>query len=362
MIEPRHPADSWVKRPQEAASPQPPDPQESGAQPRRRYRRLRAIALTCVLLVVLPPTGAAAVLQIAGMGRPDVHARTRGRDALWLGHAWVDGHRTDADVRALAARARGSGIHDLYLHTGPLEPDGTLNPGRHPRAGWAIKALHAALPGVRVQAWLGQRVDPGYLQLNDPATRGHILAVAQKLLDLGFDGVHYDFEPTPDGDRGLLRLLDATRALTGSRHAIVSVAAAHVEPVPMMAAIGNPVVGHPKWWSPAYLRQVARRVDQVAIMSYDTALPFSSWYTGYLRMETETSLQVVPAFTQLLMGLPAYHTNNAGHHASAETVAAAVRGVRLGLGRSQRERFGVALYVDFAATDSDWSAYRQGWL
>ncbi len=64
-----------------------------------------------------------------------------------------------------------------------------------------------------------------------------------------------------------------------------------------------------------------------------------------------------------LMGLPFYHTDSMGHHAAAETAAAAVRGVRLGLGREDRDRmrFGVALYVDFAATEQDWRAYRRGW-
>jgi hypothetical protein len=72
---------------------------------------------------------------------------------------------------------------------------------------------------------------------------------------------------------------------------------------------------------------------------------------------------VTPERVDLLMGLPAYHTDDIGHHESAETVAAAVRGARLGLGRkdADRERFGVSLYVDYAATDDDWSAYRTGW-
>jgi len=61
------------------------------------------------------------------------------------------------------------------------------------------------------------------------------------------------------------------------------------------------------------------------------------------------------------MALPAFHTDDLGHQESAETVAAAVHGVRLGLGRDTRQRFGVALYVDFAATDSDWQSYRDGW-
>lgn len=52
------------------------------------------------------------------------------------------------------------------------------------------------------------------------------------------------------------------------------------------------------------------------------------------------------------------------HHGSAETVAAAVRGTRLGLSRTDRtrEHFGVALYVDFAAREKDWTAYEEGWV
>jgi hypothetical protein len=52
------------------------------------------------------------------------------------------------------------------------------------------------------------------------------------------------------------------------------------------------------------------------------------------------------------------------HHESAETVRAAVRGTRLGLSRTDRTRtrFGVALYVDFAARAEDWTAYQEGWV
>jgi hypothetical protein len=44
-------------------------------------------------------------------------------------------------------------------------------------------------------------------------------------------------------------------------------------------------------------------------------------------------------------------------------VAAAVRGARVSLARHARDRetFGLALYVDFHATEGDWTAYRDGW-
>lgn len=99
-------------------------------------------------------------------------------------------------------------------------------------------------------------------------------------------------------------------------------------------------------------------------MSYDTAMPLESLYGGYVAQQTSLALEVTPASTDLLMGLPFFHETKLGHRAAAETVPAAVRGVRLGLSRTDADRanFGVALYVDFAATEADWTAYETDWV
>ena len=136
----------------------------------------------------------------------------------------------------------------------------------------------------------------------------------------------------------------------------LSVAAAQIDPLWYLHLI--PV---DKWWSQDYFRQVAERVNQIAVMSYDTALPLESLYGGYVAKQTKLALEVTPPATDLLMGLPAYWENNPSHWGNAETVSAAVRGARLGLGDSPRQNFGLALYVDFAATDEHWAAYRDGW-
>jgi Glycosyl hydrolases family 18 len=336
---------------------------ESESRPRWWRRRWVRITAAAVALVVSVPVAAGVALRLEDAGSLNARAHTRGRDAVWLGHAWVDGRRSDADVAALAARVRGTGIRDLYLHVGPLSGDGGLDPAKSPRAKWAVSALRAAMPGVRVQAWLGQRVGRanGDLDLDDSTTRAHVVTSARQVLDAGFDGVHFDLEPVADGDRGLLTLLDATAAAVHQRSRVLSIASHHIEPLAGFTSVGNAVVGHNKWWTPRYLRQVARRVDQIAIMSYDTALPLPSLYGGYVRRQTDVALANVPPATDLLMGLPAFHTDDWGHSATAETVSAAVRGTRLALDGDPRQRFGVALYVDFAATDADWSAYRRDW-
>ncbi|MFJ6751059.1 hypothetical protein ACIQNI_23150 [Streptomyces sp. NPDC091266] len=338
---------------------------------RPKWRRAgKWAAWSMALLVVLPLTVAGTALRAGYAGAAAPEATTRGRDALWLGHAWVDGRRDASDVAALRRRVQGTGIRDLYVHAGPLEHDGSLPPARtaHPRARWLIGAMHRALPGVRVHAWLGDRLvyDPGArggLRLSDAAARAAIVRSARQVLAEGFAGVHLDVEPLHSGNADYLRLLDRLGPAVRGRGAILSVAVHQIDPLPGLHTVTGTLTGHPKWLSQRFFGQVARRVDQIALMSYDTGLPTEGLYGGYVAQQTRLALEATGGRTQLLMGLPFFHTDDMGHHASAETVRAAVRGIRLGLSREDRDRkqFGMALYVDFAATDEDWSAYRRGW-
>jgi len=330
--------------------------------PRWVRRALVAAAVLVSLAVLTAATG----LRMEYAGHPAAAGRTRGHDALWLGHAWVDGRRTPADLSRLGRQVRATGIHDLYVHAGPLDHDGGLDLRLDPGAAHLLDDLRRVLPGVRVQAWLGDKVahdgHPG-LHLDDPAVRDRILDSADRILDAGFQGVHLDLEPVASGDPGYLKLLDSVHALTARRGVPLSVAAPQIDPLPDLHAVSSGLFHHPKWWSQAYFARAARRVDQIAVMAYDTSMPVRSLFGGYVAQQTELALAVTPAATDLLIGLPAYHTDNMGHHASAETVAAAVRGARVALARQDRSRtaFGLALYVDFTATASDWAAYRAGW-
>ncbi|MFF7730288.1 hypothetical protein [Streptomyces sp. NPDC008001] len=332
-----------------------------------RRRVLTRLALALVLLVALPLVTAGSVLRASYAGSPAADAVTRGRDAVWLGHAWLDGRRGPADLAELKGRIRGTGMRDLYVHAGPLEHDGTLPPTAYANARAFIDSVHRELPGLRVQAWLGDKlVRPGEgsggLRLDSAPARAAVVESARQVMRAGFEGVHLDVEPVRTGDRDFLALLDALHPAVRSAGGVLSVAAQQIDPVPALHAAAR-LVGSPKWWTQRYFGQVARRTDQIAVMSYDTALPVESLYGGYVAQQTELALQATPARTDLLMGLPFYHTDDWGHQGHAETAAAAVRGARLGLTREDRgrERFGVALYVDFAATEDDWRAYRKGW-
>jgi hypothetical protein len=328
-----------------------------------RYIVVRVLVLAAIAGVLIG--GRWVAFSVQDFGTPNAGARSTGHDALWLGHSWVGGHGTQAQVAGLAATVRGTGISDFFVHVGPLSDDGSLDPAKAPGAAWFVRQAHTRIPGVRVLAWLGDEVAPsGGMDVESPATRARIVGAARQVLALGFDGVHLDLEPVGDADPGYLLLLSALRPVVHAADGILSVSAEQVEPLPGTRWAMEAVEGHSSWWSAGYLRQVASRVGQGAIMSYDTALWSSSAYSGFVRDETETALAAVPANVWLLMGLPAFHdAHTLEHSSSAETVAAALRGVRLGLaGPTPRDRdFGVALYAGFAASSADWSAYRAAW-
>lgn len=305
-----------------------------------------------------------------GSGSPSEQARGTGHDAMWIGHAWVGWDqasgkqdKTAADLQGLFALVRSSGIKDLFVHDGPFDLDGTLDPAKSPNARWFVEQVHENLPGVRVQAWLGQVVGTGVMHLSLPATRARIVDGVRSALALGFDGVHFDFEPVSDGDPDFLSVLTSAHAVTAAAGAKLSVSVPQVEPLPEWRLPGNMLVGDTHWWSESYLHTVASHVDQVAVMAYDTSLPTAWAYRGYVARETAVALSAVPADVQLFIGVPAFHTRAWGHWDFAETMTAALRGVRLGEGggRSAGD-FGVALYVDYAATPSDWAAYQADWL
>ncbi|GAA3132198.1 hypothetical protein GCM10010466_23560 [Planomonospora alba] len=322
-------------------------------------RCLRALAGALALLVALPAL-VAAFFWAQAAGSPESWAKSLGHDALWLGHAWVDGRRTETDVKALAVRLRETGIKDVYVHAGPFEFDGTLRTDRYANAGDLLKWWRAELPGVRISPWLGQKVDHG-LDLADPAARQRVLDGVRDIVALGFDGVHYNFEPVTSGDTGFLDLLERTRPLVGDGP--LSTSTPQIEPVPGMLPLARAVIGHDKYWSQEYFREVATRTDQVAVMTYDSGLPLGSLYRGHVAQQGELALRLVPDGKALLLGAPAYHDHNVPWGDAAESVAAAAEGARLALSRhgTPREGFGLALYVDFAATQEDWAEYTASW-
>jgi hypothetical protein len=300
------------------------------------------------------------------LGDPSPSQRSRGANALWAAHTWVGDRHTDAEYREFARLLREGEISDVFFHAGPFEADGSVRPDRVRHAADLLRAMGDLAPGARPQAYLGQveRRGGGPLDLRDAAVRRRVVATAGEFLDMGFGGIHYDIEPIYPGDGEFLELLAETRRLTRARGAVLSVAVEQLEVVPgAQRALGGLGYHHP---TRGWLRAVAARVDQVAVMTYDTALPADWLFGAHMAWQTQQVVEAIGGDVTVFMGVPTYGKGRfPGYYGWAETVRSGVRGVRKGLDRlpaRRTGRVGIALFTEWTTTPDEWRAYREAWV
>src|SRR6266545_201205 len=293
---------------------------------------------------------------------------SRGVNALWARHQWVGQGHSDGEYRALADTLRRGEISDVFFHVGPLDPDGSIPPGRYAHARALLAAMDRLAPGVRSQAYVGQVTSQGGgpLDLTRQAVRDRIVGTARTLLDLGFKGIHYDIEPVYPVDGEFLDLLERTHDLTRGRGGVLSVSLEQLELVNGMqtvAAAVLPDIHDPPRLSRSFLERVAGRVDQVAIMAYDTELP-ADWLVGrHFAWQAKHVTELVGDQVTVFIGVPTYAQGQP--FPWAENLRSAIRGTRRGLDRLDRQPshpVGLAIYADWTTTPDEWALYQAAWV
>lgn len=292
-------------------------------------------------------------------------------NGIWLQHGWlghdswfVENDRTDrfprfrsaAKIRELASTLRRNHIKDVFPHLCPTRPSGEIMLVDDKQTELFLSELR----GFRVLPWIGgvmnADVTPDLPQRRQVFVRS-IAALLRKHPRLA--GVHLNVEPWPSGNNGMLILLDEIRAAipTGK---ILSVAAypppTHWHPFPEVH------------WEKAYFKEVAKRVDQMAVMMYDTALKDGKLYQHLMRSWTN---QVIDWTTTLdnhkspaiLLGVPTYDDAGVGYHnPNVEDIGNSLMGIHSGLisYRTLPSHYqGVAVYCEWETTDSEWRYWRE---
>jgi spore germination protein YaaH len=286
-----------------------------------------------------------------------------GENGLWLRYTWYFGQHTDEEVRQLAPALSDHEVRYAYFHVRFVERSGRLHFCYPENARRLNDTLHRAAPGVHTIAWVyaGNERGAGNVNLADVTVR-HRMAEAARWLTTacGFDGVQWDYEICLDGDPGLLALLRETRAALPPGKTL-SIATALRAPEPFRS------FGY--GWGDEYFRQIAALSDQVVVMGYDSGLYLPRAYVALMRRQVTAVTRAVRAGNpacRVLIGVPTYERGGPSHHAHAESLAFALRGVREGaaqLGRDERRAFaGVALFADYTTDTDEWATYRRLWL
>ena len=297
----------------------------------------------------------------------------QGENAVWLEHTWAGSQHSEVEYDTLAMQLQQERIGYVFAHVGPLDSAGDIPASVAPLAATFVNALHMRLPQVKVLAWIGQleaasgQPADQVVNLDDSKVRERIAQTSARFVrQEGFDGVHYDIEPIRNNNPRFLDLLDETRTLLPPS-AILSVSAQKWAPNAHVADLFYNAGRAGEWWTSYYYTAVASHVDQLVVMTYDTAMPTASLYQVFVKEETEHILQSArsaPHPPQVLMGVPTYTGDTTWFHASAENMRSGLSGVIAGLNsdRDTRPFVGVAIYRFGVTTDASWSTYNQLWL
>lgn len=291
----------------------------------------------------------------------------RGTNGIWLGHTWVEDPHTDAEIADLADRLRRAQITDVFAHVGPLTETGRIAPDRYPEAATFVRRLKAAYGGpIRVFAWVGQieARAGGTLDIGSAEVRRAIVEAATEFpAALGFDGIHYDIEPIADGDQRFLALLDETRANPAA--GTLSAAAGKWAPDGPIGALGKRLAPGSALWTSEYYEEVARRLDQVVPMLYDTGARPGQVYERVVAVELGGILRATRSTgASILAGVPTYDDRTEGHDPASENLEWALPGVATAAAAAGNPgRFaGVALYAHWQTSDDEWATFDRLWV
>jgi hypothetical protein len=134
---------------------------------------------------------------------------------------------------------------------------------------------------------------------------------------------------------------------------------------PLYPELVLPPLG-PVFWSAQYYREVGQRVNQVALMPYDSALPLPSIYRLWTSFETiQVSRALAGTNVSVFIGVPTSEEETRTHHPNVENMLSGLEGVVDGLNDADAQPAaitGVAIYPEWETDANDWATYQRLWL
>lgn len=290
-----------------------------------------------------------------------------GMNGIWIGHGWcggddwfvVNGKKNEAAnfrnpgrIRELASLLRNNHITDVFPHLCPSLPDGRL-PAVDAKQ---VEQFLDIFQGFRVIMWIGGHDGEG-ARLNEPQWRAAFTKSAVGLITAHprLAGVQVNIEPVHTGDTNYLQLLDELRIALPKKYLL------------SVAAYPPPTIWHPftdVHWNESYFRAVARRSDQLVVMTYDAAQRLPKTYQ-YLMVDWTREILAWSENKPVLIGIPTYKdTDVSYHHPEVENITNALLGIHRGLaGRPLPPNYqGVAIYCEWETTAPEWQFFQAHFL
>lgn len=284
-----------------------------------------------------------------------------GHNAVWLGHEWVGESKTKSEIQELVNTFKKHDIDTVFLHSGPLKSDGTVDPETYKYALNFLENAKVFSDEIEYQAWLGQLRSE--IDLSDSEIRKKITDQSFIMTEIiGFDGIHFDIEPVWDEDMDFIKVLEETDSKISSDKKISVALAEYIPSSIIWFAAG--IHEFKNYNSEVNFTNVAKYADQVVVMVYDTGINRDWLYRWLVKEQTIQTTHLLKN-TELFVGIPAYEDVKDSFNPDVENIDNALAGVISGLNniRSNEDSFaGVAIYSYWEISEDEWEIYDKLWL
>lgn len=282
-------------------------------------------------------------------------------NAIWLGHGWLgddlwfkrnkqkfEAFRSAEKIEKLLKKLADNDIKTVYPHLCPAQFNGRI-------AAYNDEQIELFLNiadkyKIKVIPWVGG-IFKESARPSDEKWRQNFISSIVELLQkhprLG--GVQVNIEPMPSGNRDFLILLDELNVAMQGK--ILSI-----------AAYPPPTILHrfpSVHWDLKYLAEIGKRTDQMAVMMYDTAIPYRKFYINlYKQWIDDLSKTLYKTNTEILLGVPAYEDAGVGyHHPEVENISAALSAISAS--PFKKNISGVAIYCEWEMTPDKWQIWQE---
>lgn len=283
-----------------------------------------------------------------------------GTNGIWMQHGWMGADewfernnkqatrfRDPARLNETASLLKSHRIRFVFPHLCPAQPTGAIAPSDAAQ----VERFLDAFEGFEVLPWVGG-VRGDSARIADQNWRTRFVLSCARLLEEHprLAGVHVNIEPMPSGDPDFLALLGELRMWLPVGKKI------------SVAAYPPPTYWQPTMdvhWDESYSRAVAARVDQAAVMMYDTSLRTPKLYEKLMKDWTREVLAWY-APKEVLLGVPAYDDVAGYHDPGTENLRHAFAGIHAGLGDSPPAHYtGVSIYCEWEMNEEKWRTYEE---
>lgn len=251
-------------------------------------------------------------------------------NAAWISSDWVSQPVDEFVLNGFSKRIQEYDFATVYPFVTSMKPDSTFSYS-YEYANEFTQAFKAHNNETKLLGWIGlplandlENGIQGWVNLGDPKTREAIVDFSIKYLnESGMDGIHIDAETVKNNDEGFLLLLEELDTAIGNKY-MISIAGAHWWPNWM---VNIPPVKDFRWTS-AYYNEVAKHVNQIAVMTYDSHLPLRALYRMWVTMEVRRITNAVEdSEVDLLFGVSVSDEVTQAHQPDVERLKTAMYGM-----------------------------------